>query len=1058
MPINPIALGQLDHALIIHVWHLDTLDDLSAYVAHFTPNADRLVTYPDSFSPKLRETIAEKLPGASYFPVKNMGQDVGALFQLMDQVDLSVYAFICKIHTKKGRSMPDDWRRALLGGVLGSNEQVEHIVKTFREDMDVQLAGARQLYLHGSTNLGLNTTEIEKTFGDLINDFDFRERDWGFIAGTCFWIRTDALLRIRDCPIVLEVADTYVPDGTIGHAAERMFGMNVELSGGKVMLQDLRFPDSMPEVEPHFPDNLPKGDWQIIRPTLSSLIGGAYAKSVSPVALQSSQTEPSPFNHNRIAVFASYSSGGYLPPQTFPYLAGLKSLSKAIVVVCDNDLAPEEYDKLASFADHVIIGRHGENDFGSYKRGLSLARENGLLDDADDLILCNDSWYGPVGSFAPMFAKMEARALDFWGAIDSQEFSDLPQSSWVVLGRKVFSSDAFNNFIIGVEKQKNVQLAMNECEFLMAKTLVEAGFTAGVMVENHLMGVHPKDPSYNDLTLFPIYALRHGLPFVKVKALRAAHHNADGQNRLLAWLRENAPAVYKTAVSDVNIKKFEDADSEAFSLIMPTRNRAWCIVAAITSVMAQTHRNFELLIVDDGSTDGTEDLVARKFAKEMAEGRIKYLKLSENVGVCSARNIGLAHARNPWIAYIDSDNAIRPYYLTMMANAIVEHRDHDVFYGSFIHVNKGTILGREFDRKRLLAHNYIDLGVFIHRRSLISRFGIFNPDLKRLVDWDLIIRFTAHQAPKFIPRVFLDYNDEANTDRITVSVPLSGAVAAIHSQNSVKPTVSTAIISYNHQEFLVEAIESVLAQKGNFTHDIMISDDGSTDGSREIIDHYAKKHPNKIRDISRNGNFGVSENYKHCFREAAGKFVAILEGDDYWIDDEKNLKQAQFLAEQTDATMVFSRVEVFDTTKNTHRLLKRQDGLGSLLTGADFARNEHLNLIANFSSSMFRRDVMRSIPSAVYLPRLNEIALSFYMDRIGKIGFIDKVMGIYRQNSTSVWTGASQASQLKQAIAIRENALRIARADYLPKIRERLDEKKILLVALESAQAKSNVA
>jgi hypothetical protein len=101
---------------------------------------------------------------------------------------------------------------------------------------------------------------------------------------------------------------------------------------------------------------------------------------------------------------------------------------------------------------------------------------------------------------------------------------------------------------------------------------------------------------------------------------------------------------------------------------------------------------------------------------------------------------------------------------------------------------------------------------------------------------------------------------------------------------------------------------------------------------------------------------------------------------------------------------------------------------------------------------------MRNMPSAVYQPRLNEITVSFYLDRIGKIGFLDEVMSVYRQNSTSVWTGADQASQLRQAIAIRESAMRISRAIYRSTIRERLEEKKAQLAGIVARDQKANVA
>ncbi|MDF8044834.1 rhamnan synthesis F family protein, partial [Listeria monocytogenes] len=75
------------------------------------------------------------------------------MFQLMKQVDLGRYAFICKIHTKKGPNMPNEWRRALLDGVLGSKRQVQHIIERFRADPQVMMAGARQLYVNGPAYL-----------------------------------------------------------------------------------------------------------------------------------------------------------------------------------------------------------------------------------------------------------------------------------------------------------------------------------------------------------------------------------------------------------------------------------------------------------------------------------------------------------------------------------------------------------------------------------------------------------------------------------------------------------------------------------------------------------------------------------------------------------------------------------------------------------------------------------------------------------------------------------------------------------------------------------------
>lgn len=1038
--------GASDHALIIHIWHLDTLDDLAAAAENFTPGADRFVTCPDSFPPEIRQHIADRLPGAHLVPVRNLGQDIGALFQLMEQVDLGRYAFICKIHSKKGTKMPNEWRRALLNGVLASPRQVAHIVHGFRTDPELQLAGARQLFLHGPANLWRNTVQIENLFGGLIGDFDFQTRDWGFIGGTCFWIRTAALLRLQAGRVGFEPT-AYTDDETPAHAVERMFGMQVALSGGKVLLQDLRFPDRLPQPESGFPGDLPRTRVSITG-LLSDLADSPYLKA--------SHSMP---GRKRVAVFASYSADGYLPPQVLPYLAGLKPLTSAIIVVCDNDLAAGEREKLAPFATHVITGRHGEYDFGSYKRGTAWARENGLLDDADDLILCNDSCFGPVGSFAPMCEAMETRDLDFWGATDSQEFSYHLQSYWVVLSRKVFTSQAFTSFIDGVKKEENVQQVILKYEIGLTKKLLEAGFRADAFLKNNLEATHPKDTTFNNISLFPIYTMERGLPLVKVKALHSTKDNNEGQNRTLACLRKTAPNIYDIATSDIIIKKFEDADAVAFSLIMPTYNRAHCIKDAIASILAQTHRNFELIIVDDGSSDGTEKLIQHEYPEDLKAGRIRYICLSENVGVCNARNIGVSHAKNSWISYIDSDNTLRPYFLTTFANAAIENGNADSLYAKMIRLGSGNIVGIPYDGERIRVANFIDLGVFVHKRSLVARFGGFDSDMKRLVDWDLCIRYTQHKTPGFISKIVMDYaDDEEDQSRISVRESFLKAQTTIFTKHRKSFTVSTVIVSYNHQDFIVEAIESALAQKGTFGREILLADDGSTDGTLRIIERYAEKYPHSIRNISRGGNYGISENYRHCFREAAGEFIAILEGDDYWTDPEKNLKQAEFLTRNKEAVMALSRIELFNMRDNSHRLLKRQNNLKPLLTGADFAANQHLNLIVNLSSTMFRKSVMENLPSVVYEPRISEITLAFYFDRLGKIGFLDEVMSIYRLNPSSVWTGANQKSQLEQAIAIRENAMRVARPQYRDAIRAQLERKQQELQKLLESEGVTKAA
>ena len=211
-----------------------------------------------------------------------------------------------------------------------------------------------------------------------------------------------------------------------------------------------------------------------------------------------------------------------------------------------------------------------------------------------------------------------------------------------------------------------------------------------------------------------------------------------------------------------------------FSVVMPTYNRAFCIERAIDSLLGQTYGNYELVIVDDASTDGTGDLLRRRYSGEIASGRIKY-ELIEKGGVCKARNAGLRVAGGEWIAYLDSDNEMVPTFLETFARAIAVHPDAQYLYAKLICRDSHRRVGAEFDLGRLLNSNYIDLGVYVHRRALIDELGPFDENMTRLVDWELIARQCKKHSPVFVDETLLVYDDMkgAGVLRITTTADLA---------------------------------------------------------------------------------------------------------------------------------------------------------------------------------------------------------------------------------------------------------------------------------------------
>jgi glycosyltransferase involved in cell wall biosynthesis len=137
-----------------------------------------------------------------------------------------------------------------------------------------------------------------------------------------------------------------------------------------------------------------------------------------------------------------------------------------------------------------------------------------------------------------------------------------------------------------------------------------------------------------------------------------------------------------------------------------------------------------------------------------------------------------------------------------------------------------------------------------------------------------------------------------------------------------KPLVSVHLLTYNHAKFIAQSIESVVNQKTNFPFEIVIGDDHSTDGTSQIVDQYAAKYPELIKVVRGKTNGGPQPNSIRILENSEGKYMAALEGDDYWIDPLKLQKQADFMEQNPDFSICFTntRVEFFENNEEPYLL------------------------------------------------------------------------------------------------------------------------------------------
>ncbi|MDQ4052737.1 MAG: glycosyltransferase [Actinomycetota bacterium] len=198
------------------------------------------------------------------------------------------------------------------------------------------------------------------------------------------------------------------------------------------------------------------------------------------------------------------------------------------------------------------------------------------------------------------------------------------------------------------------------------------------------------------------------------------------------------------------------------SIVMPLWNRATVVRAAIESVQAQSHQDWELIVVDDGSTD---DSLAVLTGMAAYDERIVVVE-GQHRGVSAARNAALARARGRYVAFLDTDNQWRPDYLHVMLTELEAHPDWGMAHAALRASKDGEEYYRAFEgtHRHLLVANHVDLNVLVVRRELVDTVGGFDESLRRGVDYDLLLKLTRTSDLHLVRYIGVDYVDDEADD------------------------------------------------------------------------------------------------------------------------------------------------------------------------------------------------------------------------------------------------------------------------------------------------------
>lgn len=215
--------------------------------------------------------------------------------------------------------------------------------------------------------------------------------------------------------------------------------------------------------------------------------------------------------------------------------------------------------------------------------------------------------------------------------------------------------------------------------------------------------------------------------------------------------------------------------------------------------------------------------------------------------------------------------------------------------------------------------------------------------------------------------------------------------------NSVpEPLVSVYVTTYQHNDFIEKCVDSILTQKTDFTFEIIIGEDFSTDGTREIVFGYAKKYSDKIRVITADYNIKQVANRVRCLKAARGKYIAQCDGDDYWTDPDKLQIQAEFMENNPEFSLCYHS----HCFKNNGSLSEKYPFHKSDFTGDQLIGFPHGIAV----STKFYRNLFKNLDDEWLYRFSGDAFCTAFLGTFGKCKFIDKIgPSIYRIHDRSEW-------------------------------------------------------
>lgn len=219
--------------------------------------------------------------------------------------------------------------------------------------------------------------------------------------------------------------------------------------------------------------------------------------------------------------------------------------------------------------------------------------------------------------------------------------------------------------------------------------------------------------------------------------------------------------------------------------------------------------------------------------------------------------------------------------------------------------------------------------------------------------------------------------------------------------------VSIVVATFNQVNYISKCLDSILLQETNFSFEILIGEDDSRDGTRDICKSYANQYPDKIRlllhsrknNIKINGGPSGRFNVLYTLGQARGKYIALCEGDDYWNDHDKLQRQFDFMENNSDFSLCFH--SHFEESLNGQSLVRKFKADTTLGTKSAILGGG--GLMAS-NSMFFRRDGIIDFPELLERSPIGDTPMVVFLSTKGKIRYLDQPMSVYRVFAENSWS------------------------------------------------------